>query len=328
MGTRLAARGEGAERAVGRDALGPLVEQARSVEAQAHLRQEAFVALVERFQDAAYGYAYSLLGDPHLAQDATQEAFAAAYRQLGELRTPAAFPLWLRRIVRTQCARLRRGRVPAVESLEALHLGRDGTGSEAIDPDGAKDPAAAFEARELHDAVAAALRGLPAHERVVTVLFYVSDYPQEAIARLVGVPVTTVKKRLQSARKRLERRMMAMMDDVLREHGDRYLPSRDERLVESLRFLTVLDAAASEGELPLVELLLVDGLDVDTADAGGRTLLSLAAQRGNLDAVEMLLRHGADVNARDANGVTPLGWTERSGHRAGAALLRRRAGVA
>ena len=316
-----------ADRQIGRDALRVLIGRARSAEAPLTARQEAFVALVERFQDAAYGYAYSLLGDPHLAQDATQEAFAAAYRQLGDLRTPAAFPLWLRRIVRTHCARLRRSRVPPAASLEALRLDDGGTSSEAVDPDSAGDPALAAEARELHDAVAAALRELPPHERVVTVLCYVSDHPQDEIARFLGVPVTTVKKRLQSARKRLQQRMMTMMDDALREHGNRYLPSRDQRLVEALRFLTAFDAAATEGELPLVELLLVDGLDVDTADAGGRTLLSWAAQRGNLDAVEFLVRHGADVNARDAAGVTPLGWAERAGHRAVASLLRRHGAV-
>lgn len=225
--------------------------------------------------------------------------------------------------MRTQCARLRRGRIPQAASLEALRLGGDGTLCEEVDREGANDPAVVAEARELHEVVAAALRALPAHERVVTILFYVSDYPQEGIARFLGVPVNTVKKRLQSARKRLQQRMMAMMDDALKEHGNRYLPSRDQRIAESLRFLTAFDAAAFEGELPLVELLLVDGLDVDTADAGGRTLLSWAAQRGNLDAVEFLVAQGADVNRRDAAGVTPLGWAERAGHRAVAALLRR-----
>ncbi len=115
-----------------------------------------------------------------------------------------------------------------------------------------------------------------------------------------------------------------MMDDALMDDVSRYLPSRDERLIESLRFLTAFDAASSEGELPLVEQLLVDGLDVDTADASGRTLISLAAQRGNVDAVELLLRHGAGVNARDAAGMTPLVWAERAGQRAAVALLRRR----
>ena len=83
-------------------------------------RQEAFGALVERYQDAAYGYAYALLGDRHLAQDATQEAWVSAYRHLGDLRVPGAFPGWLRRIVRTHCLRLRRARPPAGLPLEDL----------------------------------------------------------------------------------------------------------------------------------------------------------------------------------------------------------------
>jgi RNA polymerase sigma-70 factor (ECF subfamily) len=298
-----------------------LIEWARSPAAPAALRAEAFGELVRRFQDLAYGYAYALLRDPHAAEDAAQEAFVAAYRNLAQLRNAEAFSGWLRRIVRTHCVRLRRSQGPLIARLDA---GAMGCWDEA-DSGGASDPALAAEAQELHEAVAAALRALPSHERVVVVLFYVGDYPQDEIARFLDVPVTTVKKRLQSARKRLQQRMLTMMDDALREHGHRYLPSRDERLVESLRFLTVFDAAASEGELPLVELLLVDGLDVDAADAAGRTLLSLAAQRGNLDAVELLIRHRADLNARDAAGVTPLGWAERAGHRAVAALLRRHA---
>jgi RNA polymerase sigma factor (sigma-70 family) len=323
----MAASTAGIERAARHDALGALIGRATSAEAPLATRHDAFIALVEQFQDTAFGYAYSLLGDPHLAQDATQEAFVTAYCRLGDLRAPAAFPLWLRRVVRTHCARLRRGRALPAASLDALRRDEGGVAADVVDPDGAGDPAAAAEARELHDAVAAALRGLPPHERLVTVLFYVAGHPQDEIARFLGVPVTTVKKRLQAARKRLQQRMMAMMDDALKEHGDRYLPSRDRRLVESLRFLTAFDAAASDAELPVVELLLVDGLDVDTADSGGRTLLSLAAQRGNLDAVEFLIGHGADVNARDAAGVTPLGWAERARHRAVAALLRRHAAV-
>jgi DNA-directed RNA polymerase specialized sigma24 family protein len=35
---------------------------------------EAYGEIVRRFQDMAYGYAYSILGDFHLAEDAAQEA--------------------------------------------------------------------------------------------------------------------------------------------------------------------------------------------------------------------------------------------------------------
>ncbi len=54
----------------------------------------AYGEVVRRFQDMAVGYAYSLLRDFQLAEDAAQEAFVHAYGDLGSLRDPAAFPGW------------------------------------------------------------------------------------------------------------------------------------------------------------------------------------------------------------------------------------------
>jgi len=62
--------------------LGTLIERAQAGDV------EAYGEIVRRFQDMAYGYAYSFLGDFHLAQD----AFVQAYRDLTALREPAAFP--------------------------------------------------------------------------------------------------------------------------------------------------------------------------------------------------------------------------------------------
>jgi ankyrin repeat protein len=115
--------------------------------------------------------------------------------------------------------------------------------------------------------------------------------------------------------------------DVLHEHGREHLPSRDKRFLETVRFLTAFEAAAAEGELPLIELLLVDGMDVNARDADGRTLLSWAAQRGHADAAELLLRHGAEVNVRDRTGKTPLSWAVRAKHPTVAQVLRQHGGV-
>ena len=60
---------------------------------------KAYGTIVQRFADMAYGYAYAILGDFHLAEDAAQEAFVEAYYNLARLREAAAFPGWLRRIV-------------------------------------------------------------------------------------------------------------------------------------------------------------------------------------------------------------------------------------
>ena len=59
---------------------------------------EAYGEIVGRFQDMAYGYAYAIMGDFHAAEDATQEAFVAAFGDLPKLSEAAAFPGWFRRV--------------------------------------------------------------------------------------------------------------------------------------------------------------------------------------------------------------------------------------
>jgi RNA polymerase sigma factor (sigma-70 family) len=306
--------------------LGQLIDRARARDTPAAVRQAAFGVLVERFQDAAYSYAAGALGDPHLAWDAAQEAFLTAYRSLDQLRTPAAFPGWLRRIVRTHCRRLQRSRQPHVASLDALA---------ALDPsawqpvsrlDSQTDPEAAAERWERGAAIASALRTLPAGQRVVTVLFYVGGYPQHEIAELLRVPLTTVKKRMQAARKHLQVRMVNVMeaDAPQQRHGSSAPPGLAQ-LLRMARWLTAV--AAADCDHSLLELLLMDGLDVNTPDANGRTLLSWAAQRGQVAMLACLLARGAAVNARDRAGRTPLAWAERAQRQPAAAFLRRAGGV-
>lgn len=157
--------------------------------------QAAFDELVVRFQAAAREWAFQALGDTHLAEDAVQEAFLLAYRQIHQLREPTAFPAWLRRIVVSQCHRITRRRT-LITPLD-----------EDTSADDEHDPAEAVENRELVDTLRRAVQGLPAGERAVTELFYITGYSQQEIARQLELPLTTVKKRLQYARERLKETM-------------------------------------------------------------------------------------------------------------------------
>ncbi len=80
--------------------------------------RQAFARIVAHFQAMALGYAHAILGDFHLAEDVTQEAFVAAYCGLDRLREPAAFAGWLRQIVRFQCNRVLRARRADVIALD------------------------------------------------------------------------------------------------------------------------------------------------------------------------------------------------------------------
>ena len=197
-----------------------LICQATAARTATADKQQAFDQIVRRFQDLAFACAYSVLGDFGLAEDAAQEAFLTAWRHLDQLRTPEAFPGWLKRIVLTQCHRQTRGRQVDTVPLESL---RDL-------PSPADGPYQTLARRETQDEVQEAIWALPEHERQVTALFYIADYSQNDIAAFLEVPLTTVKKRLYSARQRLRERMLHMVQDALQERR----PSKDDQFVSTV----------------------------------------------------------------------------------------------
>lgn len=174
---------------------------------------EAFERLVARFQDMAVGYAYSILNDFGLAQDAAQEAFIQMYYDLPNLREPVAFPSWFRRIVFKYCDRRIRGRRADVVSWEAVTMM---AASEA-------GPAEVVESRETAAAIYTALRALPENERAVIMLYYFQETSLKEMAAFLETSVATVDHRLRSARKHLGERILTMMQKDLQEKR----PSRD-----------------------------------------------------------------------------------------------------
>ncbi|MCY3665419.1 MAG: sigma-70 family RNA polymerase sigma factor [Gemmatimonadetes bacterium] len=215
-------------------------------ELQALLRQaqdgdvDAYGQLVRRFQDMAVGYAYTVLGDFHLAEDAAQEAFIEAYHNLCKVYGPRAFPAWLRQIIFRQCQRQRRDKWGA-----SVILGiEDGLVSEQPNPE------AVVARREMQYRLRCAIADLPEHQRQVIALFYVSEYSHKEIAAFLDASVNTVKKRLYDARRRLKERLLIMVQEDLREKR----PSKDERFVDKVLQLIAPDEKEhSEGIYKLLE---------------------------------------------------------------------------
>ncbi len=156
----------------------------------------AFGEIVNRFQDMAYANAYAVVGDFHLAQDAAQEAFVDAYINLSKLREPDAFVTWFRRVIFKHSHRLIRGKSLPTMSVEAAF---DLSNLPALD----LDPATAAEQQQIQTLVQATIRSLPESQRLVTSLFYLAGYSYQEIAEMLDLPVSTIKKRLHTARKTL-----------------------------------------------------------------------------------------------------------------------------
>jgi|SRR5437660_2610245 len=178
---------------------------------------EAYNALIQRFQPMAYATAYRYLKDHHLVQDIVQEAIIEAFVHLSQLKEPAAFPGWFRQIVFRQCTRvLRQTTIPST-SLETL-------GDDLLDDLLTESsPEDIVVQREIHAYVRSAIATLPQHERLVTVLFYGCCYSYNEVSTLLKIPLTTVKKRLHSARQKLKVYLQAALheaNEIARHTGD------------------------------------------------------------------------------------------------------------
>ncbi|MFC0509003.1 RNA polymerase sigma factor [Micromonospora costi] len=163
-----------------------------------HLAQAGDAAalgvLLTRHEAGMRAVAVSLLGYGPDAEDAVQDATVVALRRIRDVRDPAAVGSWLRAIVRNTCRMaLRAPRPVPVAEPEWL-----------TPPSGAPTPEEALEGTALRDWVRHAVDGLSEPDRLVTLLRYFSDASSyDQIAVLCGVPVGTVRSRLNHARRKL-----------------------------------------------------------------------------------------------------------------------------
>jgi RNA polymerase sigma-70 factor (ECF subfamily) len=163
----------------------------------------AFTTLVQRHQTRVFNLCLRILGNPDDARDASQETFVTALRKLAQFRGDAAFTTWIHRVAVNACYdELRRQRrrpmlhvVPPAEDMQD-RLPEAGPPA----PDHADDVAGTIDA-------AAALAQVPEDFRVALVLADVQDLPYEEIARILDVPVGTVKSRVHRGRVALARAM-------------------------------------------------------------------------------------------------------------------------
>src|SRR5262249_11530323 len=63
----------------------------------------AFAQLLDLDGDLSFAIAYRILRDPERAQDAVQQAFLLAWRELPRLRDPERFSQWLHRLLVDAC---------------------------------------------------------------------------------------------------------------------------------------------------------------------------------------------------------------------------------
>lgn len=153
---------------------------------------EAFAQLVRKYTPDAYRTAFMVLRDRNEVEDVVQESFLTCYRKINSFRMESSFKTWLYRIVVNRCYDRLRKRNRENEALNKMSLSLDNS---CEDINGLESR---LDLREV-------ILGLRPEHRLVLTLYYGMDFGVQKVADILGVPVGTVKSRLNSARNMIRR---------------------------------------------------------------------------------------------------------------------------
>ncbi len=207
--------------------------------------EHAFAALVEKYQEQIHALAWQKIGDFHIAQEITQDAFITAYQKLATLTHHNRFAGWLYVITSNKCNMWHRKKKPQLQSLEET------------DPMELEEVYySAYMSQQREEAanqnrratVRKLLSKLRESERTVMTLHYLAGLTCEEIGKFLGVSANTVKSRLHRARERLKKE-----EAVIHENLSSFqLPAQlTENIMKEISSLNPVTPSASKPLVPL-----------------------------------------------------------------------------
>ena len=217
-------------------------------------------------------HCYRMLGSPHDAEDALQEALVGAWKGWAGFEGRSSVRTWLFRIATNACLKQAQRRPARVLSTDlgpgftqTADLGRPDTEHLFLEPwadevDDAFDPEAAYARREgVELAYVAALQHLPATQRAVLLLREVLQFSAAEVAALLETSVAGVNSALQRARAAMAERthgrsqqaeLAALGDDGVRRLAEEFVTAWEDADVDRLAALLAEDARFTMPPLP------------------------------------------------------------------------------
>ena len=163
--------------------------------------EDAFRALVERYEGRVASVAIRMLGDTAEAEDVGQETFIRFYRSLRGFRGQASVGTYLTRIaINLSLNEIKKRR------RRSIFIPFTPAGKEKDVPDQEfEDPRASAEYDDTPDRINKALNQLKPEFRSVIVLRLMEGYTTKETAEILGLPVGTVLSRLRRSQEKLKR---------------------------------------------------------------------------------------------------------------------------
>jgi RNA polymerase sigma-70 factor (ECF subfamily) len=171
--------------------------------------QDAFTQLVETYQNPVYNMCYRMLGTPQAAEDAAQESFWRAYKNLHRYDNQRPFATWLLSIAAHYCIdQQRRKRLPSLDLDEIIEFSVE---------DPAPNPERQAVEVEFSEDVQRQLSQLSESDRAVLVLRYWHELSEEEISETLSITKSAVKSRLHRARQHMAEQWSGYQESLTME---------------------------------------------------------------------------------------------------------------
>ena len=278
--------------------------------------QDAFTALVNKYQKSVHALVWRKIGDFHIAEELTQDVFLKAYKRLSTLKRPEQFPGWLYVIATRHCFSWFRKKQVPIRSLDAMSMDEL---EEVCYAQYEADRGETAVIEQRSELVKRLLKKLPESERTVVTLFYLAEMSGEEISQFLGVSPNTVRSRLHRARQRLEKE-----ESIIQEiFGNFQLsPNLTENIVREIARIKPASPSVSKPWLPWGFSFASTLLVILMIGTGPRAL-SRFQQPYDLDAtsemtIELVDTPVIQVSARKSDTRTQLGISDTHGKNRGA----------
>ncbi|MCC7430621.1 sigma-70 family RNA polymerase sigma factor [bacterium] len=166
--------------------------------------QNAYAALVKRYQTGLYIMLSKMVNNKLQAEDLVQETFMKAFKSLASYNPEHAFSTWLYKIAKNNCIDYIRKKRLQAYSMDAEIEGKDDDFQRDYQDTEAISPEREFLQKERTQIIKIAIDNLPKKYHEAIILRHQEDKSYEEIAELLRIPVGTVKARIFRAREMLK----------------------------------------------------------------------------------------------------------------------------
>jgi RNA polymerase sigma-70 factor (ECF subfamily) len=160
--------------------------------------------------DAMYNFALKLTADEDDAQDLVQDTCLKAYRFINSFEPGTYAKAWLFRILKNNFINdyRKKSRGPSKVEFEWVEQSISGE-DEAAEPAYFADLQAETVNDMLGDEITAALQSLPVDFRMIIILCDLEEFSYEEMAKILDIPIGTVRSRLHRARALLKTKLVS-----------------------------------------------------------------------------------------------------------------------